>query len=84
MTIEAKFIEIEVEAVDEIPQLPQGARGPGNFWSLLSPEDAGAFLDKCSNMPGVQWIAAPKVTTIDGRQARIFNHGNQDSRWASC
>lgn len=68
--IEGKFIEITPEQLQELRT--SGIPIPtGDFAAELSPEQMETALKYFSETAGATLLAAPKVTTLEGRQAQI-------------
>jgi hypothetical protein len=71
-TVETQFITLSNEAIQRIEPFATLERtGVKGSKISLSPEDSQNLIDRLKTTKGVDMIAAPKVTTLDGRQARV-------------
>lgn len=69
--VDTRFLEMTVDAAAKMRQLPLAAMNSGSFSIVLSPQETADLLKTCEKTEGVDLISAPKVTTLDGRQARV-------------
>jgi beta-lactamase regulating signal transducer with metallopeptidase domain/type II secretory pathway component GspD/PulD (secretin) len=72
LTIEAKFIEAPEDFVKRISVGTEvTSANATNQMRILSDSQARSFLKNLQRTPGVDVLAAPKLTTLSGRQAQI-------------
>ncbi|MBL9175285.1 MAG: sigma-70 family RNA polymerase sigma factor, partial [Verrucomicrobiales bacterium] len=74
-TVEAKFLEVtdrELETLN-LKWLNSGATG------MMVPEEYKRIQDLVRRLPGIEVLAAPNVTTLGGRQARISMGAERDA-----
>jgi hypothetical protein len=72
VTVEAKFITMPTPAMQSIDLFAEFQRSPGKeFKKSLTASDLQALLEKLTKTEGVEMLAAPKVTTLNRRPARV-------------
>ncbi|HRI13480.1 MAG TPA: M56 family metallopeptidase [Verrucomicrobiota bacterium] len=71
--LETKFVEIASDGSDLSIASDQfyADRDSNSFAAIFSPSNLDAFLKSLEQRPGTRILAAPKVTTLSGRQAQI-------------
>lgn len=72
VTVETQFITLSNEAIHRTEPFATLERtGVKGSKISLSAEDSQNLIDRLKTTQGVEMTAAPKVTTLDGRQARV-------------
>lgn len=69
--VDTRFVELKPELAAKGAQLGRLPENLAGFAEILSPADMSSLMDEATHSTGVDLLTAPKVTTLDGREAQI-------------
>jgi hypothetical protein len=72
VTLQARLVTLPEELLGQLGlDAQRTAEKETSASTVLHPDQAAALLQRLENTPGVDVLAAPKVSTLDGREASV-------------